>query len=552
MSNFIEICRDQITALVGKAYAGAVKAGTLPEGAQVPCVVEMPRDQARGDYATSFALAAAKPMKKAPAAIAAALLEQMNFEGSYFVSAEIAGPGFLNFKLDSRWYSAVLEGIGGEGEDYGRVDLGGGAKVMVEFVSANPTGPMTIGNARGGAVGDALASVLDFAGYRVEREFYLNDAGNQVEKFADSLDARFRQAILGEEAVAFPEDGYHGEDIKDLVAEYRAEFGNGLIDAEEDARKKALSAYGLEKNIARMKTDISRYNITYDTWFPESQLHTSGYVAETIDLITAGGHTYEKDGALWFKAEALGWDKDEVLIRSNGTYTYYAVDIAYHRNKFIGRGFDKVIDVLGADHHGHMKRFRAGLKPFDIAPESLDFVIMQFVRLMRGGELVTMSKRSGRAVTLGDLLDEIPVDAVRFTFNMQKPDSHLDFDMELAIRQSSDNPVYYVQYAHARICSLLATLEKEGETPSAEGAALLDSEAERNLIKCLAQFPEEVRQAAEYYDPSRINRYLMELAGAFHHFYGACRIKGETAALLRARLFLAHCVRTVLRNGLRL
>ncbi|MDF2839139.1 MAG: arginine--tRNA ligase, partial [Evtepia sp.] len=436
----------------------------------------------------------------------------------------------------------------------GSIDEGKGKKLMVEFVSANPTGTMTIGNARGGVLGDATAAVLERAGYQVWREFYVNDAGNQVEKFAESLEARYIQLLQGEDAAAFPEDGYHGQDIKDLAKLFYEKYGNQYLTIESQERRETMRTFGLEHNIAKMKADLDRYGIRYDQWFLESTLHESGYVAETVELLTKAGHTYEKDGALWLKNTDLGADKDEVLRRSNGFYTYYAVDIAYHRNKFCERNFDQVIDVWGADHHGHAIRFAATMTAQELGMEGkkLDFLIMQLVQLLQDGKEVKVSKRSGRSITLSDLLDEISVDSARFAFNA-KPTNHLIFDLDIAVRQDSENPVYYVQYAHARICSLVARLAEEGNLvpqTKAIDVSLLNTEEEKAVIKSLAQLPEEIRFAARDYDPSRINRYLIALAGDFHRFYSAHRIKGEEANLLLARLKLADSVRAVLANCL--
>lgn len=556
MANLIQEAREQVGALTQKAYERAADAGLLPGDAQVRAAVDIPKDSKNGDYATSFALAGAKQLKLPPQKVAQVLLENIALEGSFFDKVEIAGPGFLNFYLSASWYGKVLAAIEEEGNHYGEVDEGGGRRVMVEFVSANPTGTMTIGNARGGVLGDATAAVLERAGYQVWREFYVNDAGNQVEKFAESLEARYIQHFQGEDAVAFPEDGYHGNDIRDLAAVFAEEFGDRYLSASPEERREAMKAFGLKHNIAKMKKDLDRYGIHYDEWFLESSLHESGYVADTVALLEKAGHTYEKDGALWLRNTDLGADKDEVLRRSNGFYTYYAVDLAYHRNKFCERGFDQVIDVWGADHHGHAIRFAASMSAPELGMEGkkLDFLIMQLVQLLQDGKEVKVSKRSGRSITLSDLLDEISVDAARFAFNA-KPTNHLIFDLDLAVRQDSENPVYYVQYAHARICSLLARLAEEGfPVPAASSvdAALLSTEEERSLLKTLSQLPEEIRFAARDYDPSRINRYLIALAGDFHRFYSAHRIKGETTELLSARLKLADSVRSVLANCLRL
>jgi arginyl-tRNA synthetase len=443
---------------------------------------------------------------------------------------------------------------------------------MVEFVSANPTGPMHMGNARGGVLGDTLASVLSAAGADVWREFYVNDAGNQIEKFALSLEARYLQLILGEDAVAFPEDGYHGDDIRELAQAFREQYGDSFKDGNAKERRDALAKFGLEQNIPRMQSDLARYKIHYDQWFYESSLHQSGYVAQTVEKLTDLGYTYEKEGALWLKTGQIMEEslrkagksekeieklerKDDVLRRANGFYTYFAADIAYHRNKFEQRGFDKVINIWGADHHGHVARLKSAMDALGLdGTGRLDIVLMQLVKLLRDGEVVRMSKRTGKAISLRDLLDEVPVDAARWFFNA-KPDTQMDFDLGLAVREDSENPIYYVEYAHARICSLLRNLETEGFAVPASDAVdigLLSGETEQALVKQISQFPDALRLAARDYDPSHINRYLVELAGCFHRFYTACRIKGEEQSVLSARLKLADTTRVVLKNGLKL
>lgn len=553
MTNMVEKAKQELCSLVRAAYEKAVADGVLKASDEITIMAEIPRDIANGDYATSFALAAAKKLGRSPRDIATAVVERLALEGSCFRSAEIAGPGFINFRLHDGWYGEVVSAVRREGAEYGRSNDGEGKSVQVEFVSANPTGPMTIGNARGGVLGDTLAAVLDFTGWKVTREFYLNDAGNQIVKFGHSLDVRYRQLILGEDAVEMPEDAYHGLDIVDLAQEFRAEHGDKAMDMPEEERIDALVAFALPRNVARMKRDLERYGINYDVWFAESSLHESGYVAETIEMFKQNGYTYEQDGALWFKGTELGLEKDEVLVRSNGLYTYYAVDIAYHRNKFVERKFDRVIDAFGADHHGHTLRFKAGLEAVGVDPSKLEFLLFQFVMLYREGELVKVSKRSGRALSLADLLDEVPKDAVRFLFNMQTSNSVIDFDLDLAVKQTSENPVYYVQYAHARISSLIATLEADGLKPSDDIAPeLLAAPEERALVRLLANFPEQVRAAAREQEPSMINRFLIELAGAFHSFYAACRIRGEAEDVAGARYALVLAAREVLRTGLRL
>ena len=570
--NMIESAKEQVRQLTQRAYRACVEAGTLPGGIETVPAVEIPKDTANGDYTTTFCLAAAKAMKMNPRQVAQTLIDSMALEDSYFTAVELAGPGFLNFRLGGKWYADTVSVIEAEGEKYGENDTLAGKKYMVEFVSANPTGPMHMGNARGGVLGDTLASVLQKSGADVWREFYVNDAGNQIEKFAKSLEARYFQIIKGEDAVEFPEDGYHGDDIRELAQAFYEKEGDKYLDCDEKARHDALAQFGLSVNIPKMKTDLARYGIQYDQWFFESSLHESGYVADTVAALTEKGYTYKKDGALWLKTseilaarlrtegksdeaiEKLGL-KDDVLRRANGFYTYFAADIAYHRNKFAVRGFDKVINIWGADHHGHVARLKGAMDALGLdGQHRLDIVLMQLVKLVRDGEVVRMSKRTGKAISLTDLLDEIPVDACRYFFNA-KPETQMEFDLGLAVREDSENPVYYVQYAHARICTLLKNLAAEGyAVPKAAEADLsvLTGEEEKALIKQLAQYPAVVLLAARDYDPSFINRYLSELAAAFHKFYNACRIKGEAENVLLARLKLADTARAVLKNGMTL
>ena len=571
MSNMIQAARQQVAQLTQTAYERAAAAGALPAGAEVKATIEIPKDTAHGDYASSFAMAGAKALRKAPRAIAQAIVDHLELEGSFFSKVEIAGPGFLNFTLGPKWYGDVLSAVESQGADYGSGDDGKGQKVMVEFVSANPTGPMHMGNARGGVLGDTLANVLARDGYDTWKEFYVNDAGNQIHKFAVSINARYMQLIVGEENFPFPEEGYHGEDIKELAKAIYDAHGEGWKDLPEEERLDRMAQYGLKVNIPKMQEDLKKYGIVYDQWFFESELHASGYVAETVQLLGDKGWTYEKDGALWLNTTALLKQKfmaegktqeqvdkldlkDDVLRRANGFYTYFAADIAYHRNKFEKRGFDKVINVWGADHHGHVARLQAALDGLGLdGSHRLVIVLMQLVNLLQDGKPVRMSKRSGKAIALHDLLDEVSVDAARFFFNSRTASSPVDFDLDLAVREDSENPVYYVQYAHARICSLVARLAEEGETvpdAAALDAAVFTAPEELALVKSLAQYPEELHLAARDYDPSRIDRYLAALAGDFHRFYNACRIKGEEPAVLRARLKLADSVRAVLANGL--
>ena len=573
MANLIQAAKDQVAALTQQAYEKAAQAGQLPGGLEVKGSVEIPKDVSHGDYASSFAMAGAKAMHMAPRAIAQIICDHLELEGSFFQKAEIAGPGFLNFTLGPKWYGQIMADVEAEGVRYGQSDVGHGEKVMVEFVSANPTGPMHMGNARGGVLGDTLANVLSLAGYDVWKEFYVNDAGNQIHKFAVSIDARYHQLILGEENFPFPEDGYHGDDIRELAQAFRDQEGEGWLDKPETDRQEAMARFGLSVNIPKMESDLRRYKIVYDQWFLESELHESGYVAETVGMLTEKGWTYEKDGALWLNTTELLKQKymvegktreqvdkldlkDDVLRRANGFYTYFAADIAYHRNKLEKRGFQKAINIWGADHHGHVARLQAALDGLGLdGSHRLVVVLMQLVNLLQDGQPVRMSKRSGKAIALHDLLDEISVDAARYFFNSRSSTSPLDFDLDLAVREDSDNPVYYVQYAHARICSMVRKMAEDGVAVPAAAevdATLLTQPEEKALLKALSELPEEIRLAARDYDPSRINRYLVELSGSFHRFYNTCRCMVDDPALRDARLKLADTTRAVIAAGLEL
>ncbi len=553
MANLVKEANEQLKEVIMKAMGMAVADGKFEPVPLPPFTIEIPNDKSHGDFAANVAMVCAKALKMNPRQIATILMERMIFDGTYFERCEMAGPGFLNFFLSKEWFARVIKAIEADGENYGRSQEGGNQKIMVEFVSANPTGPMHMGNARGGALGDCLAAVLDWAGYDVTREFYVNDAGNQIEKFGKSLEARYLQIYQGEEAVPFPEDGYHGEDIKIRAQEFADIHGDAYVDAEEKERRNALVAYALPKNIEGLKTDLEKYRITYDVWFRESTLHESGAIDDIVKTLSEKGLTYEKDGAIWYKATAYGGEKDEVLIRANGNPTYFAADIAYHYNKFAVRGFDRVINVWGADHHGHVARLKGAMDAIGLNGNRLDIVLMQLVRLTRDGEVVRMSKRTGKAITLTDLLDEVPIDAARFLFNMREPGSQMEFDLGLAVEQSSQNPVYYVQYAHARICSILKNLAAEGISPKErqlDDLRCFTQPEEIELIRHMAIYPSEILESARTYDPARITRYVIELANKFHKFYNACRVKGEAEDVMQARLALCLATRTVIRNVL--
>ncbi|MDO5310288.1 MAG: arginine--tRNA ligase [Clostridia bacterium] len=548
-----EEIRNKVTAEINRAYAAAVEAGELA-AAEVDGMIklEVPKDKQHGDFACNIAMILAKPLRCAPRSIAEKIASHINADGD-IERCEVAGAGFINFYLKPDYLYRVLELAEQQGTDFGRVDIGKGKKVMVEFVSANPTGPMHMGNARGGALGDCLAAVLERAGYEVTREFYVNDAGNQIEKFGNSLNARYIQELRGEDAIDFPEDGYHGDDIREHAKAFIKLYGDKHLSLSEEERKAALIDYALEKNVTSLREDLERYRIVYDIWFRESKLHEGGEVKAAIKRLTDNGYTYEEDGALWLNCEKMGLEKNEVLVRKNGIPTYFAADIAYHINKLETRGYDLAINIWGADHHGHVARMKKALDAVGINSDKLHVVLMQLVRLMQDGEIVRMSKRTGKAITLSDLLEDISVDAARFFFNMRNAGSHLDFDLTLAAEQSNDNPVYYVQYAHARICSIIRLLGEDGISvkPYAEvDTSLLTDETELALLKRLADLPEEIKTAAETFEPARITRYIMDLASDFHSFYNSCRVNCGDEALTAARLKLIDSVRIVMRGVL--
>ena len=558
---------DEARALLTQAAQAAMAAGELPQTDLPDFIVEIPGDVKNGDVASNLAMAGARVFKKAPRQIADAILAHLpSLEGSIFSKVEVAGPGFINLFLAPGWFSSVVYGAT-LNEQYGRTDFGEDKKINVEFVSANPTGPMHLGNARGGALGDCLAAVMDWAGYDVTREFYVNDAGNQIQKFGKSLSARYLQHFKGEDAVPFPEDGYQGEDIKVLAAEFAAIEGDKYVDADEETRKQALINYGLPKNIAGLERDLAKYRITYDVWFRESTLHDSGAVQAVIDKLLATGACYKaEDGAIMYKSaqysEKYGAAnkrkdedeaKDEVLVRANGIPTYFAADIAYHYNKLAVRGFDKAIDIWGADHHGHVARMKGAMDAVGLNGEDLDVILMQLVKLVKDGQQVRMSKRTGKAITLTDLLDEVPIDSARFFFNLREAGSQMDFDLDLAVKEDSDNPVYYVQYAHARICSIVKKLASEGisyEGHTAWAGYQFSDPAELELIRAVSAFPAEIVTSAKNYEPARITRYVIDLAGSFHKFYNACRIKDAEPAARQARLALCLAVKQVIANVL--
>ena len=566
MAHTAQTAKEQLSNVIKNAIETAIKKEQLPAAELPNFIIETPADRTHGDLATNAAMVGAKAFRMPPFKIAQAITENINLENTFFEKCETAGPGFINFFYSPAFYTAVLRDVETEKENYGRTDFGQNKKVMIEFVSANPTGPMHMGNARGGALGDCLASVMDFAGYDVWREFYVNDAGNQIEKFGCSLEARYLQIFKGDEIV-FPEDGYQGADIMDLAKEYADINGDKLVEVSSEERKQALVDFALPKNITKMQSDMAKYRINYDKWFFESELHNSGAVKAVVDELTAKGLTYESEDAVWYKNKEVVTKilkeqgksddyieklelKDDVLIRKNGNPTYFAADIAYHKNKF-DRGFDTCIDVWGADHHGHVMRMKGAMEAIGYDKDKLDVLLMQLVKLVRNGELVKMSKRTGKAIQLADLLDEVPVDSARFLFNTREANSQMDFDLDLAVTQDNQNPVYYVQYAHARICSILKALEGESIVARActdDELALLTAPEELELIHHISQLDGEIISSAKEYDPTKITRYVTQTATLFHKFYNACRVKGEDESLMQARLSLCLAVKTVICN----
>lgn len=571
MNNMIELAKQQVKETVMNALGRLVAEGKI-EAVPLPAFnVERPADVSHGDFSCNAAMASAKALRNNPRAIGQMIADAAVLDGTVFEKIEVAGPGFLNFFISPLWFNETVGEVISSGSDYGKTELGKGKRVLVEFVSANPTGPMHIGNARGGALGDSLSSVLQFAGYEVEREFYVNDAGNQIEKFGKSLSIRYMQIADGnkadviasygdddvcrkifedEENFPMPEDVYKGVDIIEHAYNFYKINGGKFVNADEERRKSALVEYALPLNIDGLEKDLAKYRIVYDTWFRESSLHKSGAVKQIVDMLTEKGQTYEKDGAIWFKASDFGDDQDRVLVRANGIPTYFVPDIAYHYNKLVTRGFDKAIDILGADHHGYIARMKAALTALGVDASKLDIVIMQMVMLVRNGETVKLSKRSGKAITLSTLLDEVPIDAARFFFNLRDPNTHLEFDLELAIEESSNNPVFYVQYAHARICSILRRMEEEGTGYSNIPVSELNFNhpAELALIRHIAALPNCINEAAKDYNPSKITKYLCDLAQLFHKFYDNCKIKGEEENILQSRLSLCVATKTVFKN----
>ncbi len=544
----LEKIRKKITLALAEAAQEAHRAGRLACHELPEFVLEVPHDRVHGDFASNLALLLAQTEKTAPRKVAQTLLEFFRQPGGCISRTEVAGPGFINFYLDPAWHYEVLPEVDAQGEHYGCIDLGGGESVQVEFVSANPTGLLHMGNARGAAVGDTLANVLAAAGYNVQREFYINDAGNQIETFGRSLEARYLQ-LLGQD-VTFPDDGYPGQDLVESMQHLIEQVKDKYLTVDPVLRREMLVKYALKEKLSQMERDLADFRVQYDLWFSEQTLHDSGEIENVLKELQASDYLYEEEGALWFRSTLFGDEKDEVLVRSNGIPTYFAGDIAYHRNKF-RRGFDRVINIWGADHHGHVARLKGAMQALGFDPERLQVMIMQLVRLFKGGEPVRMSKRTGEYITLRDLMDDVGVDVARYFFVMRSADSHLDFDLDLAKEQNNENPVYYVQYAHARICSIL---KQAGAVPAAKDVdcSLLSDPAELALIRKIAELPGEIAYAASHLEPHRLAFYANELANLFHGFYTNCRVLCDEPALSQARLVLANACRITLHNTLHL
>jgi arginyl-tRNA synthetase len=546
------MAKELLIHALAESLARAQQAGDIPAGAPATIELQAPREARHGDFSTSLAMVIASTVGGKSRDIAQALVRHLQLPDGVVDKVDIAGPGFINFTLAAEWLRGTVKQILNEGEGFARSDTGGGAKLLIEFVSANPTGPLAVVNGRAAALGDTLANLFDRTGWAVSREYYVNDAANstQVQRFAETLEARYLQQ-LGQEA-AVPEDGYQGDYVIDMAAELVAAEGDRYLNMPQDARLKALYEYSLKEIVEGHQSDMAAFGVTFDTWFMESSLYAKDEVSAAMGALRAGGHTYEAEGALWLRATDFGDDQDQVLVRNDGRPSYLAADIAYHKNKF-DRGFYRLIDIWGPDHHGHVRRTKAGVEALGYDATRFEILIHQIVRLFRGAEMVRMSKRAGDIIPLSGLLDDVGRDAARFFFLMQSMESHLDFDLELAKKQAAENPVYYVQYAHARICSILREGESRGISPAAvEGVPIdrLGEPDELALMRKLAELPDEVQQAATRYEPHRMTRYARELAAVFHGFYTNCRVLGDDAELTKARLALVLAARTVLRIAL--
>ncbi|MEK3935841.1 arginine--tRNA ligase [Sporosarcina sp. FSL W7-1349] len=545
--NAVEKIQNEVKAALRQAVIDA----ELVDSTDIPDIMlETPKNKENGDYATNIAMQLTKIAKQPPRAIAEAILGKLDTSGTSIDSIEIAGPGFMNIRLKTDYLGDVVKTVLDQGENYGRSDAGANEKVQVEFVSANPTGDLHLGHARGASLGDSLCNVLDFAGYDVYREYYINDAGNQVHNLAKSVEARYFQALGMERDM--PEDGYHGQDIIDIGKKLAEEFGDKYVNASEEERYSFFREYGLQFELAKLKKDLADFRVSFDNWFSETSLYEDGKIDVALDKLRANGHVYEEDGATWFRSTTFGDDKDRVLIKNDGTYTYLTPDIAYHEDK-LGRGFDKLINIWGADHHGYIPRMKAAIEALGYDRDTLEVEVAQMVQLYKDGEKFKMSKRTGKAVTLRELVEDVGLDAVRYFFAMRSGDSQMDFDLDLAISQSNENPVYYAQYAHARISSILRQAEEKGLSASVEHVSLLQTEKELELIKKIGDFPKLVADAARLRSPHRVTTYIQELAATFHSFYNAEKVLDpDNRELSEARLALVTATRATVANALKL
>lgn len=550
MSGTMLMLMENIKSAIKDSLSNAMIQGKIPTVDLPDVNVEIPADRKYGDLSSNIAMISAKLFKRPPRELAAMISKDMKSLSKLIKKHEVAGAGFINFFLDPEFYSSVLSEIDFLGPRFGKSNIGKGKKVMVEFISANPTGPMHIGNARGGALGDSLASVFDAVGYDVYREFYVNDAGNQIKKFGISLDARYRQIWQGEDKVQFPEDGYQGDDIKDLAKGFSELYKDEFINKTEQERQDALVNYALPINIEKMKSDVAKYNIKFDNWFHESELYKNGEIDKVIQTLKKNGYTYESEGALWYKDTIFGAQKDEVLVRKNGIPTYFAADIAYHKNKFETRNFDLCVDIWGADHYGHVERMMNAMTALGIDKQKLHIVIFQLVRLLKDGEIVRMSKRTGKSICLADLLDEVKPDSARFMFNLYEPNSDMDFDLDLAVKQDSQNPVYYVQYAYARICSIFNSCNVDSLDIKSTDLTILNGKEEKELIFHMSNLTLELIKCAKDYNPTRLTRYAVTLANLFHKFYTVNKVLVDDRDIKNARLFLCQCTKVVIKNVL--
>lgn len=542
---------EQVQQVVKTAIQQAVIKAKLAETESVPAIhLETPRDKTNGDYATNIAMQLTKIAKMPPRAIAEAILENLDTTNTPIEKIEIAGPGFINISLRKDYLADVIKAVIEQGSNYGRSQAGANEKIQVEFVSANPTGDLHLGHARGASVGDSLCNVLDFAGYQVSREYYINDAGNQINNLALSLEVRYNEA-LGKD-MEMPEDGYRGQDIIDIASALVAEHGDALLAKSEKKRFDFLRAHGLKIELAKLQQDLADFRVNFDSWYSETSLYDGGKIEVALDKLKANGHVFDEEGATWFRSTTFGDDKDRVLIKNDGSFTYLTPDIAYHEDK-ISRGYDQLINIWGADHHGYIPRMKAAIQALGYDRETLEVMIIQMVQLYKDGEKMKMSKRTGKAVTMRELVEEVGLDAVRYFFAMRSGDSHMDFDLDLAVSQSNENPVYYAQYAHARISSILRQAEEQGFTASTENLNLLQAEKEIDVLKKVGDFPQVVADAAKNRSPHRVANYIQEVAATFHSFYNAEKVLDPSNEdMTRARIALITAVRTTIANALRL